>query len=126
MTQSDADLDRLETFLDSERVPEGTMNLSMLDGFLTAIAAGPEIIPPAEWLAMVWGEGGPRFADAAEREEVERLILDRQDQIWRDLAGDPPQCTPIYWLTRTMTRSPSTGRKASWSASLCVPRPGCR
>ncbi|WP_119417856.1 UPF0149 family protein [Desertibaculum subflavum] len=99
MTQSDADLDRLETFLESDRVPEGTMNLSMLDGFLTAVAAGPEVVPPAEWLATIWGEAGLPFADAAEREEVERLILDRQDQIWRDLAGDPPQCTPIYWLT---------------------------
>jgi uncharacterized protein len=99
MTQSDAELDRLQDFLASERMPEGTMNISTLDGFLTAVAAGPQEVPPTEWLAMVWGEGGPPFTDAAEQEEIERLILDRYDQVWRDLAGDPPQCTPIYWLT---------------------------
>ena len=99
MAQSEADLDRLESFLESERMPESAMNLSMLDGFLTAVAAGPEPIPPTEWLEMIWGEAGPPFANAAEEEEIERLILARQDQIWRDLSGDPPQCTPIYWLT---------------------------
>lgn len=99
MTLSDADLDRLETFLESERVPEGTMNLSMLDGFLTAVAAGPEDVPATEWMELVFGEAGPELLDTTERGEILQLVLDRYDQIWRDLAGDPPQCTPIYWLT---------------------------
>jgi uncharacterized protein len=99
MMQSEADLDRLQSFLESDRVPKGTMNVSMLDGFLTAVAVGPEPIPPAEWLEMVWGGGPPTFADAAEEKEIERLIVGRYDQVWSDLTGDPPQCTPIYWQT---------------------------
>jgi uncharacterized protein len=33
-----------------------SMTLDMLDGFLHAIAIGPETVMPSQWLPMVWGE----------------------------------------------------------------------
>ncbi|MEO8676633.1 MAG: UPF0149 family protein, partial [Casimicrobiaceae bacterium] len=47
---TDAELDELEVFLASDAVPQDCMDLEMLDGFLTAIVSGPEVIQPSEWL----------------------------------------------------------------------------
>jgi uncharacterized protein len=51
------ELDELDDFLRSEAVGEDAMDVSMLDGFLTALAVGPTNLPPALWLPMIWGKG---------------------------------------------------------------------
>src|SRR4029077_20912920 len=48
------DLERLDEFLASDRAPAECMQLSELDGFLTGVAVGPELIPPSVWLPMIW------------------------------------------------------------------------
>jgi uncharacterized protein len=55
---SDAELEELDYFLESDAVPEHTTNLSMVHGFLTALVAGPTVVRPSEWLAEVWGDEG--------------------------------------------------------------------
>ena len=40
------------------------MGLSDLDGFLTGIAIGPELILPSEWLPVIWGGDSPKFKSA--------------------------------------------------------------
>jgi hypothetical protein len=37
------------------------MGLSDLDGFLTGIAVGRELILPSEWLSVIWGGDEPVF-----------------------------------------------------------------
>ena len=51
------DLEALDQFLTSDASPEDCMQLSDLDGFLTGIAIGPELVVPSEWLPLVWGGG---------------------------------------------------------------------
>jgi uncharacterized protein len=58
---SDAELEELDYFLESDAVPEYTMNLSMVHGFLTALAAGPTVVRPSEWLAERWRDDGQKF-----------------------------------------------------------------
>ena len=53
------DLDALGAFLLSDQAPEGSMSLSDLDGFLTGVVVGPELIMPSEWTRVVWGGEGP-------------------------------------------------------------------
>ena len=47
-------LDALDTFL-SDQSPPDSMMLSDLDGFLTAIAIGPEVMMPSEGLPINLG-----------------------------------------------------------------------
>ena len=42
------DLDALDDYLMSDHAPDDSMGLSDLDGFLTGIVVGPELIPPSE------------------------------------------------------------------------------
>jgi uncharacterized protein len=41
--------------LASRQVPATTMSLEMLDGFFTALVIGPELVPPSQYLPVVWG-----------------------------------------------------------------------
>ena len=63
---SDAALDLLDTYLLSDQSPPESMPLSVLDGFLTGIAIGPELVMPSEWLPYVWGGEDLVFDDQAQ------------------------------------------------------------
>jgi uncharacterized protein YecA (UPF0149 family) len=64
MTVSESDLDYLDKWLSSDGSPPNSMMLSDLDGFLTAVAIGPDLIMPSEWLPLVWGGGAPEKSEA--------------------------------------------------------------
>jgi uncharacterized protein len=90
-----AELDALDDYLSSERSPPESMMLSDLDGFLTAIAIGPELVKPSEWLPVVWGGEEPVFADEAEMKTVIGGILSRYNEILLTIADRTFE--PILW-----------------------------
>jgi uncharacterized protein len=93
---TEEDLAFLEAFLMSDRAPEDSMLLSDLDGFLTAIAIGPEPVAPDEWLPLVWN-GKPDFASPDEAKRVLGIISARYDEILRVLTQSPEDYAPIFW-----------------------------
>ena len=72
---TDEEVQELESLLFSDTVPEECMTLSEIDGFLTALAAGPVVVPPGEWLPVIWQGDGPVFDSPQELERVLALIL---------------------------------------------------
>lgn len=56
MDQDDERLQRLDDLLSALPIDDEPMTLSELDGYITGILACPEMIPPSDWLADVWGE----------------------------------------------------------------------
>ncbi len=88
------DLAALGDFLLSDAAPTA-MDLSELDGFLTGILAGPELIMPSEWLPEVWGEEEPAFESAEEAAVILELLMGRYNQIARGIESDPLDLEPI-------------------------------
>ena len=72
---TDAEVEELESFLFADTIPEECMTLSEIDGFLTALAAGPVLVPPSEFLPVIWQGDGPVFETPQELERVLALIL---------------------------------------------------
>ena len=93
---TEEDLAFLESFLMSDRAPEDSMLLSDLDGFLTAIAIGPDFVKPEEWLPLVWN-GKPNFATPMEAKRVLAIISARYAEILRILTQSPESFAPIFW-----------------------------
>ena len=98
----DAQLDRLSELLDQRAVPFKGLNLEALDGFLSALAVGPEPVPAEEWQPVVWGGKPPRWADAAEAQDVETLLAAHVALVEQRVrhGGDtlPDALAPLLWL----------------------------
>ena len=90
------DLDALDDYLMSDHAPGGSMGLSDLDGFLTGIVVGPELILPSEWLPVIWGGGEPEFETDDEMRAVLGAIMGRYDEIVACLDTDPDDFDPVF------------------------------
>ena len=67
----------LAGLLASSQVPATTMSLEILDGFLTALVIGPDMVLPSHYLPMIWGttDGeGPVWDSLEQAEYAHQLI----------------------------------------------------
>src|ERR1700681_4385677 len=90
------DLDGLDDYLMSDHAPDDSMGLSDLDGFLTGIAVGPELILASEWLPVIWGGEEPVFHTEDEMRTVLGTIMGRYNEIVACLNSDPDSFDPIF------------------------------
>jgi len=99
---SDADLDELDALLESRAVPFKGMSLEMLDGFLSALVVGTELVPADAWMPHVWGGRPPRWESPEESEHVHRLLMGLWNDIARRVAIEPERMrdrdTPLIAL----------------------------
>ncbi|MGH7011695.1 MAG: UPF0149 family protein, partial [Caulobacteraceae bacterium] len=91
------DLDALDAFLRSDRSPAESMLLSDLDGLLTGIAVGPEVVMASEWMPLVWGGEEPVFADESGASAVIGGMMSRFNQIIR--GAEDGSFSPVLWKT---------------------------
>jgi hypothetical protein len=69
------DWEVLSDFLLSDRTPDTCMRPAEVDGYLTGIAVSPDMIPPSDWLPVIWGGGEPEFTGIEEASRVLGLVL---------------------------------------------------
>ena len=85
---SEADLDRLEEFLDSDIFKGEAMLLDELQALLCAVISGPQPVSPNEWLPAVFGEE-PAFESEAQTSEILDLVMRFHNDLAEKLgAGD--------------------------------------
>lgn len=97
----DVQLQELDHFLLYEVDSDETMTLDILDGFLHAIAVGPTMIHPQQWLPKIWGQD-PVIIPMQSNEQLNRLmdlVMCHYNGIVSGLECVPPQVTPV-WGTR--------------------------
>jgi uncharacterized protein len=121
------EFDELDALLRPLLLSERGMDVTMLDGFLTAIVSGPETIAPSEWLPYVWhaeSTGEAPFDSLETAERAVSLILRRMNEIIYDL--EQGVVDPVYAETedgRTIADTWCVGyangmslRAQAWSA----------
>lgn len=91
------DVEVLDEYLSSDESPEECMMVSDLDGFLTAIAIGPERVNPSQWLPVIWRDEEPAFNDTNQAELIIGMILARYNEILLLLAERDDDYCPIFW-----------------------------
>ena len=87
-------LQKLDDFLCSEAVDEDAMLLSELDGILAGLIVCPDLIPPSEWLPLVWGEEAPVFDSQDQAQSIIDLIMGHHNDMIRQL--DQGRYRPVY------------------------------
>lgn len=98
-TLDDQELDELEDYLNRESLPEDTMSLATLHGFLTAIVVSPSQTSPEHWLGRIWGDLEPEaalFSSEAEANRIMQLLFRLMNSIALQLAEQPEEFAPIH------------------------------
>ncbi len=67
------DLDFIDATLEKYGGDESIFSVSELDGFLTAIVSGPDMVLPSEWIPAIWG-GNDEMPEWESEQELSRFI----------------------------------------------------
>lgn len=70
---TDEDLDFIDAIFEKYATDDSIVSVSELDGFLTAIVSGPDMIMPSEWLPEIWG-GTEQMPNWESKEEFGRFM----------------------------------------------------
>ena len=94
MSDTDADLDRLQDVLNAIPAERDGMTIAELDGYVAALIVCPDMILPSEWLPGVWG-GEHEFADVAAAEATIAAVMEHYNRIAGELAEHPEDYVPV-------------------------------
>ncbi|MFM0732913.1 UPF0149 family protein [Paraburkholderia sediminicola] len=96
---SEKEFDELDEFLISDLTSDETLTIEGLDGYLTAMAIGPNTVPPSYWLPGVWGpseDDAPAFETMDQAQHILGLILRNMNGIIASLENDPDGFEPVF------------------------------
>jgi len=96
---SEEELDELDNFLLYGLEDDQGMALEALDGYLHAIAIGPQTIMPSQWLPKVWGQGItqlPPTHDLDQLNHIMALVMRHYNSVISGFQHKPPVTAP-YW-----------------------------
>jgi uncharacterized protein len=92
----------LENFLSSESTPEETLSsIEMLDGYMTALIVGPEVIHPDVWMPFIWNQendASPSFASEDEARMIWEFLVRHMNSIAMQFNDAPEEFLPLYEL----------------------------
>jgi uncharacterized protein len=92
----DALLSRFDEDTEPVSGDEGIIDVSELDGLLTAVVSSPVLIMPSHWLPAVWGDYPPVFATDAEADRVLSLMIRHLNGIAATLMASPETFEPLF------------------------------
>ncbi len=98
---SEEELEELEQFLLYGVENDEGMTLDTLDGYLHAIAIGPQTVMPSQWLPKVWGEDSlmmPPMDNIDQLNHILGLIMRHYNSIIHGFEHQPPFVAP-HWDT---------------------------
>lgn len=103
---SDDELEALDQLL--QALPgEAAMNVEGLDGYLTALLVGPQLLQrfkSADWMPAVWGgdgAGSAPFASQKQRKRAALLVLRHLRAIDLQLSQAPAAWEPVFSIAET-------------------------
>jgi len=102
----------LEELLSPPRAPIFNLSMVGLDGFLTAIVIGPELVRPSEWLPAIRAHEHA-FENVEQAQEIMGALMNYYNGIIRALDGSPENYRPLY-LPQDPAQQPSVARLSEW------------
>lgn len=95
---TESELEWLDETITRYSTDKSIIDVSELDGMLTAILSSPLEIEPADWLLAVWGGAGnvPRWSADRERDRFINLTFQHMGDIAERLNDYPDQFEPLF------------------------------
>lgn len=96
---SNDEIEELDRILMDQPGDLDSMNVSMLDGFLTAVVSGPNAIMPSMWMPWVWdvesGVSRPEFQSERAAQRFYELVFRHMNSISAELMEAPEDYEPL-------------------------------
>jgi uncharacterized protein len=83
-----------------ERRSRGILDIVELEGFLTALVIGPNLVNPALWLPKVWGGKDPKFKDLAELNHFVALVMGLHNDLALIFDQAPERFRPTFYESK--------------------------
>ncbi len=97
---SSIELDTLDEFLALPALEETSMDVGVLDGYLTAILLSPRLVTPGLWLARIWdmedARKKPRFNDEQQSARVIEFITRHYHHLADEIIKPTPALVPVF------------------------------
>jgi len=97
---SRAELNELDEFLADESIEKMSMDVSTLDGFLTAIVIGPRSVFLREWIPWVWdmkeGQVEAKFENREQADRMMSLVVRHYNSVVNTFLDDPASFEPVF------------------------------
>ena len=90
-------IDELDEFLMSDQMPDNCMQLCDMDGFLTAIAIGPDTIMPSEWFPYITGTQDHGFEAEQQAYAFFGAVMEWYNGILKTLSEAPEEYEPYIY-----------------------------
>ncbi|WP_390591690.1 UPF0149 family protein [Simiduia litorea] len=102
---TDADISFIDDMLEKYGEEDSIGNFSELDGFLTALVSGPEMIMPSQWMPWIWGDeqDQPTWETDAEATQFFELLLRAMNDTATKLMEAPSDFQPMFENLSTKT-----------------------
>lgn len=92
----DLELSWLEDVLDKYGNDDSILDVSALDGFLTAVVSGPELLQPDVWMPEIWAGESPAWASDEELQRFTMLVLRHMNVIVEFLTEAPEEFEAMF------------------------------
>jgi yecA family protein len=95
---TDSELDFLDETLLKYGNDDSILGLSELDGFLTAIVSGPDVVMPSRWLTAMWGgvDNQPEWESEQAIEQFMSLVIRHMNSIATVLMDFPEDFEALF------------------------------
>ena len=97
---TDDELMELDRFLGSPGLVESSLDVFGLEGFLTAVLAGPRLVKPSEWTPWIWdvdgGEVSPDFENVEQAQRILGLVMRLYNSVARALLPGAGEFEPLF------------------------------
>ncbi len=97
---SATELDVLDEFLAKPMLEETSMDVAVLDGYLTALLLSPQLVTPAVWMARIWdmenGRKQAQYANAEEHARIDDFIQRHYFTLAAEIAKETPTLVPVF------------------------------
>ncbi len=94
------ELGQLASFLASDSMPEESFSsFAMVDGYMTALIAGPDEVQPDIWMPYIWNDeknDQSCFSSDAEAELIRELLVRHMHTIAQQFLNNPDRFHPLF------------------------------
>lgn len=99
---TEKELEWLEEMLEKHGSEASILDVSELDGLLTAVLSGPTTVEPGEWLLALWGgqKHVPKWSNEREMTRFMSLCFQHMNDIADRLSEYPDQFEPVFGLRK--------------------------